>query len=161
MKNLTTKDLLKLISPNSDVRRELTNRGVIRSGNIVGDIGEYYCEEFFNKTPSLPNLVRSPPGVQNVDMMSRRGERYSVKTVTSRRGTTGSFWNPDSIRKNEKNFEYLVIVILDKLYDLELLLRLSWDDFFEYKRYNSRMDNFNISLTNRLINSVEILYEKN
>ena len=40
MKNLTTKDLLKLISPNSDVRRELTNRGVIRSGNIVGDIGE-------------------------------------------------------------------------------------------------------------------------
>ena len=52
MINLTTKDLLKLISPNSDVRRELTNRGVIRS-NIVGDIGEYYCEEFFNKTPSL------------------------------------------------------------------------------------------------------------
>ena len=94
-------------------------------------------------------------------MMSSRGERYSVKTVTSRRGTTGSFWNPDSIRKNEKNFEYLVIVILDKLYDLELLLRLSWDDFFEYKRYNSRMDNFNVSLTNRLINSVEILYEKN
>ena len=55
MKNLTTKDLRKLISPNSDVRRELTNRGVIRSGNIVGDIGEYYCEEFFIKTPSLPN----------------------------------------------------------------------------------------------------------
>ena len=93
--------------------------------------------------------------------MSRRGERYSVKTVTSRRGTTGSFWNPDSIRKNKKNFEYLVILILDKSYDLELLLRLSWDDFFKYKSYNSRMDNFNISLTNRLINSVEILYEKN
>jgi len=32
---------------------------------------------------------------------------------------------------------------------------------FKYKRYNSRMDNFNISLTNRLINSVEILYEQN
>ena len=160
-RNLTTKQLLRLISPNSNIREELVNRGVIRSGNIVGDIGEFHCEEFFKKKSSLPNLIRSPPGVQNVDMISRKGERYSVKTVTSRRGATGSFWNPDSIRKNKKNFEYLVILILDKSYDLELLLRLSWDDFFKYKSYNSRMDNFNISLTNRLINSVEILYEQN
>ena len=159
-RNLTTKQLLRLISPNSNIREELVNRGVIRSGNIVGDIGEFHCEEFFKKKSSLPNLIRSPPGVQNVDMISRKGERYSVKTVTNRRGTTGSFWNPESIKNNEKNFEYLIIVVLDRSYDLDLLLRLSWEDFFNFKSFNVRMNNFNIRLTNILINSVETIYKK-
>jgi len=42
-----------------------------------------------------------------------------------------------------------------------MILELTWDDFFKHKKFNSRMNNFNISLTNNLINSVKIVCDKN
>ena len=92
--------------------------------------------------------------------MSRNGEIYSIKTVSSRKGTTGSFWDPESIEKNEKKFDYLLIVIIDQSYALDMILELSWEDFFKYKRFNKRMNNYNISLTNTLINEVNVVYER-
>ena len=156
---LSVEELLKLISPNSDIHQELKSRGVIRTKNLVGEIGEYYVKEIFNNTSNLPNLFLPPPGVQNVDFLGRNGNRYTVKTVTSRGGTTGSFWDPDSIRNNVKNFEYLLIVILDNYYQLDTILQLSWDEFFTHKRFNRRMNNFNISVTQNLIGNVTHVYD--
>ena len=135
-------------------------REVLRTKNIVGELGEYYAVDFYVNNSRLPNLSIAPPGVQNVDALSRNGEMYSIKAVTSRNGTTGSFWDPDSINKNEKKFQYLLIVILDDAYSLDMILELTWEDFFEHKKYNKRMNNFNISLTKKLISSVKIVYEK-
>ena len=135
-------------------------REVLRTKNIVGELGEYYAVDFYVNNSRLPNLSIAPPGVQNVDALSRNGEMYSIKAVTSRNGTTGSFWDPDSINKNEKKFQYLLIVILDDAYSLDMIIELTWEDFFEHKKYNKRMNNFNISLTKKLISSVKIVYEK-
>ena len=104
-KNKSIEELVELISPNSAVHQELRKRGVLRTKNTTGELGEYYVKNYYDKTPSLPNLLLPPPGVKNIDVLSREGERYSIKTVTNPRGTTGSFWNPESIRKNEKIFE--------------------------------------------------------
>ena len=159
LKKLSVEELVKLISPNSDVHNELKMRGVLRTKNTTGELGEYYVKKLYNNTPGLPNLVLPPPGVKNIDVLSREGERYSIKTVTNPKGTTGSFWNPESIKNNEKNFEYLLIVILDDNYGLNMILKLSWEQFFQFKSYNKRMNNFNISITNKLIESVEIIFE--
>ena len=160
IKELSVKELAKLLSPSSDAYVELKRREVLRTKNIVGELGEYYAVDFYVNNSRLPNLSIAPPGVQNVDALSRNGEMYSIKAVTSRNGTTGSFWDPDSINKNEKKFQYLLIVILDDAYSLDMILELTWEDFFEHKKYNKRMNNFNISLTKKLISSVKIVYEK-
>jgi len=158
--NLEVKELIQILSPNSPIRKELVKRGVLRTKNIVGEIGEYFVKQIFDNNPKLPNLFLPPPGIKNIDLLGRNGDRYSVKTVNSIKGTTGSFWDPDSIKNNEKKFEYLLIVILDDDYDVHLILQLTWDDFFQHKRFNSRMNNYNISLTKKLISSVEVIYEK-
>ena len=160
-KNKSIEELVELISPNSAIHQELRKRGVLRTKNTTGELGEYYVKNYYDKTPSLPNLLLPPPGVKNIDVLSREGERYSIKTVTNPRGTTGSFWNPESIRKNEKIFEYLLIVILSNSYSLDLILKLSWEQFFKYKSYNKRMNNFNISISKKLTESVEVIYDKN
>jgi hypothetical protein len=41
-----------------------------------------------------------------------------------------------------------------------MILELTWEDFFKHKKYNKRMNNYNISLTNKLIDAVKIVYEK-
>ena len=133
-KDFSTEELAKLISPSSGAYIELVKRGVLRTKNVVGELGEYYAVNYFKNDPKLPNLSFAPPGVQNVDALSRNGEIYSIKTVTSRKGTTGSFWDPESIDKNERKFNYLLIVVLDQSYTLDVILQLSWEDFFKFKK---------------------------
>jgi len=160
LKNLSDEALMQLISPSSDVVKELKNRKIIRTKNIVGEIGEYYAIKFYNKLKNLPNLTLAPPGVKNIDALSIDGEIYSIKCISSLSGTTGSFWDPESIVKNNQKFHFLIIVILDENYGVEKILELTWEDFMKYKKYNKRMNNYNISITKTIINQVKIIYEK-
>ena len=66
-------------------------------------------------TFGLPDMA-----LQNVDALSRNGEIYSIKTVTSRRGTTGSFWDPSSIENNTYNL-YSCIIKIDPRCPFELV----------------------------------------
>lgn len=161
LQKLKVEELAKLISPSSQAYVELKRRNVLRTKNVVGELGEYYAINFFNNTPNLPNLALADKGVKNIDALSRNGEIYSIKTVSSRKGTTGSFWDPNSINNNEQKFKYLLIVILNDDYSLDMILELTWEEFFKYKKFNRRMNNYNISLTNSLINSVKIIFENN
>ena len=161
LEKLNVIELAKLISPYSAAYVELKKRNVLRTKNVVGELGEYYAIDFYNKTPNLPNLSLAPKGVKNIDALSRNGEIYSIKTVTSRKGTSGSFWDPQSINNNEQKFKYLLIIILNDEYSLDMILELTWEDFFKYKKFNKRMNNYNISLTNNLINSVKIIFQNN
>ncbi len=157
---LSIQELAELISPASDAHLELKKRGVLRTKNVVGELGEHYAVDFYTNNSDLPNLSFAPPGVQNVDALSRNGELYSIKAVTSRKGTTGSFWDPESIEENKQKFHYLLIVVLDNHYSLDVILELTWDDFFKFKKYNKRMNNYNISLTNKLFEEVKVVFNR-
>ena len=41
---------LELINTYSEIINTLKDRGVIRTKNLIGDIGEYLAIEYFNKT---------------------------------------------------------------------------------------------------------------
>lgn len=79
--NMDTSDIIKLYSKSI---KELKNRGVIRTNNVVGELGEYLAIEFYNNTPSLPNLVAAPVGTENIDAISRKGDRYSIKSTSKK-----------------------------------------------------------------------------
>ena len=168
LKDLSIEELLKLISPSGAPRQELKKRGVLRTGNVVGEIGEYYTKKFFQKidnkvyeaTKKLPNLTLGEPGTKSVDALSREGKIYSIKCISGKNKTTGSFWNPENIKKNIKTFDYLIILMLDDEYSVDKVLELSWDNFFQYKKYNKTMRNFQISVTAEIINKFKIIYKK-
>ena len=159
-KKLSVPELAKLISPASDAYVELKDRGILRTKNVVGDLGEYLAIEHYTNSPKLPNIIQTKANVRNIDAYGMNGERYSIKTVSSIKGTTGSFWDPESIKKNELKFEYLLIVVLDDDYSLNVILELTWKDFFKFKKFNKRMQNFQISLTNKLFDEVNIVFSK-
>ena len=159
IESLSIEELAELISPSSAAYKELQRRNVLRTKNVVGELGEYYVIDYFNNTSSLPNLSLAPPGVQNIDALSRNGEIYSIKTISSINGTTGSFCNPESIENNERKFHYLIIAILDQKFSLQMMLQLTWDEFFKYNKFNKRMNNYNISVTKTLISNVEVIFD--
>ena len=153
----TVQDLIKLYS---QVIAELKRRNVIRSKNIVGDLGENLAIEIYNSTPGLPNLQFAPVGTQNIDAISKNGERYSIKTTTSK--TTGVFYGLPSIDSSEEilpKFEYVIITRMNADYELLGVYELNWKQFIKFKKWHSRMNAWNLSITRELLLDAKKIWE--
>lgn len=147
--DLGSYSVIDLIDMYSKIVSEFRKRGVLRTNNVVGELGEYIVIENYLKNPELPNLSSLPVGTQNVNAMSQAGQRYSIKSISST--TTSVFYGlepPESKKKNPQLFEYLVICKFGKDFSVEGIYELNWDMFLKHKKWNSRMQAWNIQLTN-------------
>lgn len=155
--SLGNTELIKLYSEILDTLKE---RGVIRTKNLIGDIGEYLAIDYFNKTSGKSNLQYAPAGTKNIDAISRNGDRYSIKSTSS--NLTGVFYGlekPNSKKKDSQKFEYLLIVQFKGNFKLKRIVELSWEKFIFYKKWHSTMNAWNISITKKLLVEANILFE--
>lgn len=143
--------------------KELKIRGIIRTKNIVGEIGEYLAIKYYTETRGLPKLQAAPISTTNMDAISDKGERYSIKTTTS--NTTGVFYGlntkNDLDKIPDKIFEKVIVVILDDEYNLNKIIQLDWDTFLKHKHWHSRMNAWNLHITKKLLNDSKIIFDKN
>jgi hypothetical protein len=156
--NFTTDQLIETYS---DIIDQLKERGVIRTKNLIGDLGEYHAIEHFNKSPNKSNLNIAPPGTKNIDAISRDGDRYSVKSTTG--NTTGVFHGlegPDSEKKDTKKFEYVLVVMFNDNFKLDKILEIDWNLFLKHKRWHGTMKAWNLSITKALLSEAEIIYQR-
>lgn len=155
----STEDIIQLYSM---AIKELKRRGVLRTNNVIGELGEYLAITYYNKTPGLPNLSPAPIGTENIDAISRKGDRYSIKSTSNT--TTGVFYGlepQDSHITDRQKFEYVIICKFDDDYELNLILEMDWDTFLKNKRWHSRMNAWNLSLTKKLREQCKVIFEKN
>lgn len=151
----------ELIAIYGELLKEMKAQRLIRSKNVVGDIGEYIVIDHYTKTKGLPKLQFAPPSTKNVDALSVNGDRYSIKCTST--NTTGTFWGleKDCLFVNTKPlFEYLVILKLDEDFQPILMLELDWATFFKHKHWHSRMNAYNILISKALKDDSKILFEK-
>ena len=140
---------------------KLKERKLVRTRNIVGERGEFLAIKIYNETPGLAKLQAAPEGTQNVDALSRKGERYSVKTISEPGNLTGVFYGiGDQDETNpEKKFEYVIIVVIDKHYRPRKVLELSWEQFLKLKRWHKTMRAWNLSITRDLLAEAKIIFQ--
>ncbi len=158
LSNLSIDELIDLYARIPEVLKE---RGVIRTNNFLGDLGEYIAIQHYNGIPGLPNLQAAPAGTQNVDAISRNGERYSIKSTRS--NGTGVFYglgDPESKKIDKQKFEYVIIVQFFDNFTVRRILELNWDLFLKHKRWHSRMRAWNLGISKKLISDARILVEK-
>ena len=158
--NLSNCNDSEIISLYSKTIKELKKRNIIRTKNITGELGEYIAVEYYRNNPKLPNLQFAPPSTENIDAISTKGERYSIKTITNN-GSTGVFYGLPSIESNEvpiQKFEYVIIVKLNDNFELESILELTWNEFMINKKWHSRMQAWNLSYSRKLKEIVRIIY---
>ena len=139
--------------------QHLKERGLVRGRNIVGDRGEFLAIEIYNKNTGLPKLQAAPEGTQNVDALSRKGERYSIKTISLPNTTTGVFHGlsePGNPEKEHK-FEYVIVVVIDDNYDPVKVYELNWEQFLKYRKWHKTMRAWNISLTKQLCDEAKLI----
>lgn len=159
LKELKTKELIELYP---EILKELKERNVIRTKNIIGELGEYMAINYYCTHSNLPNLQAAPIGTQNIDAISKKGERYSIKSTSST--TTGVFYGLNPIGSNEsddKKFEYVIICLFDKTYSLHAIYELSWDVFIRHKKWHSRMNAWYLTVTKDLKSECNVIFEIN
>lgn len=140
---------------------KLKERKLVRTRNIVGERGEFLAIKIYNETSGLANLQAAPEGTQNVDALSRKGERYSVKTVSEPGNLTGVFYGcgEQNEAAPEKKFEYVIIVVIDKYYKPKRILELTWEQFLEFRRWHKTMRAWNLSLTKELVSRAKVIFQ--
>ena len=159
--NLNELNTTELIQAYSGIIKQLKKRGVIRTKNLLGDLGEYLAIEHFNKTAGMSNLQAAPAGTQNIDAISRNGDRYSIKATTG--NLTGVFYGLEPLNSelpDKQKFEFVLVVKFDADYQLEKIIQLDWNLFLKYKRWHKTMNAWNISITKALTEEAEVLYGK-
>lgn len=132
--------------------KEMKSRGIIRTRNIVGEVGEYFTVETYRDNPRLPDLSPAHIGMKHYDAMSQDGTRYTVKTVTGT--STGVFYGlhqPGSLEEDERLFDYLIIVVLAKDYGLSGVYEMDWETFMELKSWHLRMSAWKIGVNNKVL----------
>jgi len=143
----------------SEVINQLKKREIIDTKNVTGDLGQFLAIRHYCNTPSLPNLLKAGTGTKGIDAISRKGERYTIKTTT--RKTTGSFWDlnpPNSKKKDKQVFEYVIIVLLDDNYTVKKIIELNWEQFLKLKRWHAYMKTWYLSVTRELVQQGKIVF---
>jgi hypothetical protein len=140
---------------------KLKERGLVRTRNIVGERGEFLAIKTYNETPGLAKLQAAPEGTQNVDAISRKGDRYTIKTISEPGRFTGVFHGcGEKVESNpEKKFEYIIIVVIDKNYKPRMILELTWEQFLKFRKWHSTMRAWNLTLTKELVVEAKTIFQ--
>lgn len=141
--NMSDADLIDL---RAALHGEMKRRGLAIS---VGQVAEKFAIAFFNGTAGRPNLVEAPIGTANVDALSRRGERYSIKGILDAR-KTGTVY-PDPIDETKQLFEYLLVVKIAPDWTLEAIYEFDWNTFVGCRRWDSRMKAWYVGFTRKAL----------
>jgi hypothetical protein len=139
----------ELIRLYPNLLKELRDRGIAKTRNLVGELGEYYAKKIYSETPNLPRLQDAPAGTKNVDHISVRGQRYAVKSTSG--NITGVFSSLPLEDDGVVYFEYLIIVRFNNDYELVQLLECDWNYFISHRKIKNPEQRWYISLTNEFI----------
>ena len=155
---LTNAEIIDLYS---DIISELKSREIIRTKNLLGDLGEYLAIDFYKKNSRLPVLQAAPAGTRNIDAISRNGDRYSIKSTSGK--LTSVFYGLNDPEEDEvelPKFEYVIVVIFNNEFKLEKILELSWSVFLRHKKWHKTMRGWNLSINRKLIDDADILFTR-
>ena len=123
--------------------------------------GEYLAIEHYNNTPGLQNLIPASAGTKNIDAISRKGERYSIKSTSGK--LTGVFHglnDPDSEEVETQKFEFVIIMLFTDNFKLSKILEIHWDMFLKHKRWHKTMRAWNLSVNKSLLANSNIIYSE-
>lgn len=144
---MTDDQLLRL---RAELHAELKKRGIARS---VGQMAEHHALRYYNQTPGRPNLLAAPVGTANVDALSRRGERYSIKGVVDAK-KTGTVYS-DSIDPDKQLFEYMIVVKMHQDWSLDSIYEFTWKQFLNCRSWDKRMNAWYLGLSVKTLATAE------
>ena len=141
------KDLseIELIELYPKILNELKDRGIIRTNNLIGELGEYTAFIAYKENPKLPKLQLNLKSTKNIDATSDKGERYAIKTTSG--NATGVFASLPLEDDGKVYFEYLILVLFNKDYTLKEIFEITWNQFLLFRKIKPPENKWNLPIT--------------
>jgi hypothetical protein len=95
----------------SDSLKSLKNDGIIRTKNLVGDLGEYYCSQLFNLTLNK-NVVET-----GYDAIDNDDKKVEIKTRRTPEGRAKVIFR-------SFNFDYCLYIELNEYFEPVTVLKI-------------------------------------
>ncbi len=143
----------ELISLYPKLLKELKRREIIRTNNLIGELGEFIAASEYKKNSQLPQLQLNLRSTKNVDAISIKGERYAIKSSSGK--GTGVFASLPNEDDGIVHFEYLILVIFNKDYTLKEIYELTWKDFLRFRKMKPPENKWNLPITNKMKENVK------
>ena len=154
--NLTKLNDEELINVYPSLLNELKQRGIIRTNNLIGELGEYIAVSHYKNNPSLPDLTLAQENAMHIDAENNKKEGYSVKSTST--NITGVFSSIPLEDDGVTYFDYLVIVVFNKDYSLKEIYELTWKQFLHYRKMKPPENKWNIRISVDLKENVKQIY---
>jgi hypothetical protein len=152
IKKLSDKEIVEAYSL---ILQELTNRKIIRTKNLVGDLGEFLVLDTYNSSSVLPNLIIAKTNTKAFDAYCPiTNERYTIKAISTKR--TSSF-RDISNEISDMKFDHLIIVKFDDNYQLEHIYQFTWEVFTEHKKWSNTTKSWYLILNSDLIKNGKVV----
>lgn len=135
----------ELISLYPALLTELKKRKIIRTNNLIGELGEYLAYCAYQNDSKLPKLQLNLKSTKNIDAVSHKGERYAIKASSG--SGTGVFASLPIENDGKVYFEYLVLVMFNKDYTLNAIYELTWEQFIRYRKIKPPENKWNLPIT--------------
>lgn len=129
-------------------------RGIVRTRNVVGDLGERYAIRAYEQHCKGP-LKLADTNKTDVDATDVSGRRFAVKAVSPGSTRTSAFHFGEDA--TEAVFDYLVVVRVDDLMQPVRVLEFAWEQFWRLKRWSVRQKAWFLPLTRAVLSEAEII----
>lgn len=136
----------ELIDLYPSLLNELKARNIIRTNNLIGELGEHLAANIYQSNPKLPKLQLNLKSTKNIDATSHKGERYAIKATSG--NATGVFASLPTGDDKKIYFEYLIIVCFNKDITLNAIYELTWDQFIRHRKIKLPENKWNLRITN-------------
>ena len=154
---VTDKDL---ISAYAHILRALRERGIIRTKNVVGELGEKYAEQTFAESADLPSIKLVSTNSKDIDAIDDDNRTYSIKSLSGKVVRTGLFHLDAAHSVGDKAFDYLLVVILDESMELISIFQFTWQQFWEHKSWSKAQRAWFLSLTKFVLAVGKSIYSR-
>ena len=139
---------------------ELSYRNIIRSDDILQDLGDFFVFDLYEKKPVLPYLAYAPNKSTNVSAVTRNGNRYCIKSFIGNSADNFLGFDETELSNSDfKMFEYVILCKFDKHYELLAIYEIDWFTFLENRQCNDN-NTCSLKMTNRLLKQAKIIYHK-
>lgn len=128
-------------------------RKIIRTRNVVGDLGERYAVNAYSSHKAKHPILLTQTNTADIDAIDSAGRSYSIKAVSPSSTRTSAFHLSKDGIESEKAFDYLVVVRVDDFMSPSDIIEFTWTQFWARKKWNGRQKAWFLPLTKAVLSS--------
>jgi hypothetical protein len=136
----------------------MRTRGIIRTKNVVGDLGERYAVHAYEAHGKKRPIALASTNSTDFDARDASGFRFNIKAVSHSSTRTSAFHLEKDREESEKAFDYLVVVRVNDLMQPVQVFEFTWEQFWRVKVWSERQKAWFLPLTKKVLNSAEVIF---